>query len=537
MALVELARTESFLIQFDPSFASAERRAAALAETIERDFAVLRGWFDVHGGFGPDDRCTVNCGSVHGGIADNDGYNSGGNSIVELTTLDDVAADDVRMQALADDAARGMWVAEMAEVLMDYNNQQSGRTTWDRGASNGEGLSMACLELFYPAAAYTPLLGFPDASDWYGATPRPDWVSTTEPTDGNFVSSGCALAFIFFLISQLSHTPAQVIQAGEPTLEETFHRLTGMHGGFDAMEAVLEPFFPPGATQPRTDDPFPLFTDASHRSVQLRVSDQVLGRVPAAPEQTMLTLPFPCRGEVLADYTPFDFSPQLTVEATTVGFANPEFSWYLGGHAGDPTAPDVDAAFVGHLGGPIAVEQPVTPNDPRTPHAAPSSQRITLQASPPASVPPPPRQQAASSILQLTLPPVQGTIDLTISCTVSDHTRPQEGLNKARSEGHYQTRSISWSDDWLDQSNTCRERATALFNHQLPSALRHRILPDPPLEFTRAMQTLRLLLAELDKARAQDDQERISTLAGLMRDYLDIPKELLPSGVLSPEEM
>jgi len=46
------------------------------------------------------------------------------------------------------------------------------------------------------------------------STNRFDWVNTTEPTDTNPVSFGCALAFIFYLNTQLGFTISQIIAAG-----------------------------------------------------------------------------------------------------------------------------------------------------------------------------------------------------------------------------------------------------------------------------------------------------------------------------------
>ena len=48
-------------------------------------------------------------------------------------------------------------------------------------------------------------------NQWLNQAPRPDFVKTTKPTDKDPVSFGCALAFLFYLNSQLNFTINQIL--------------------------------------------------------------------------------------------------------------------------------------------------------------------------------------------------------------------------------------------------------------------------------------------------------------------------------------
>ncbi len=90
---------------------------------------------------------------------------------------------------------RMLVVAEEVEVFS--NSQGRG---WDCGASTGEGLSRVLATQLYPAE----LDGFESASTWLNTSGRPDFVSVNDPTDGNYVSTGCSTLFLNFLRHQLN---------------------------------------------------------------------------------------------------------------------------------------------------------------------------------------------------------------------------------------------------------------------------------------------------------------------------------------------
>jgi hypothetical protein len=332
------------------------------------------------------------------------------------------------------------------------------------------------------------------------------------------------------MTSQLGHSLEQVIQARGATLEQTYRNLTGMSGLFDAMTGVVEPFFPTGGpVQPRTDDPFPLYPDGARRTVTFSVVEQELSRTALPTVPVTRPLPFPCRGDVDVRFTPYDVSLKLTVQAIPLGFANPQFAWTIAG------AP-VNAA------GPLTVEVPVVPNDPL--HPNPPLRRLhsdlrslTVIAGTPTVVPPGTLEQAGSGQFEVTLPAVGGSIDLPLSCTVTDAAPTVlGGGSTGLLHRGYQTRQVVWDEHWLQQAGDCRARAGKLAG-PLFKPIFGQIMPDPAPDFVRAMEQLRELLAELQVAREKKDTRTADTLTGVMRDYLNVPAAVLGVPAQTPPRL
>lgn len=148
------------------------------------------------------------------------------------------------------DHTRMLVVAEEVEVFEAAQNRG-----WDCGASNGEGLSRVLATELYPAE----LDGFATAATWLDSSGRPDWVSKTDPTDQNAVSTGCAVLFLNYLRYQLNFSWPQIVAAAGSTLEQTYEALTGKTGGFAPFKALLDQRFPPGRPSGlTTDNPFPI---------------------------------------------------------------------------------------------------------------------------------------------------------------------------------------------------------------------------------------------------------------------------------------
>jgi len=142
-------------------------------------------------------------------------------------------------------------IAEESEIYMYKQNRG-----WDPGGSNGEGLSRILATELYPSE----LGGFATASSWLNHG-RPDWVSRTEPTDTNFVSTGCATLFINYLRHQppFSFSLGQIIQAGGSTLAQAYTRLTGGYYPFERFALMLFLRFPPAMPAAlANDNPFPI---------------------------------------------------------------------------------------------------------------------------------------------------------------------------------------------------------------------------------------------------------------------------------------
>jgi hypothetical protein len=242
--------TANFVVFFDNSLgANGQNLADAVLANCEQDFAQLRNWF---GG--------INAGPF--AVYIDPGYSGAWHA--------NCAATDLHCDAFyGTDSAlvNFLNVSEADEVFMAVQN-----AGWNCSASNGEGLSRVLATERYPAE----LDGFASGAYWLDSN-RPDWVSNTEPTDGDYVSIGCATLFINWLRFQLGFTLNQIVQAGGATLEETYRRLTDCTNGFQLFSALLARYFPPG--QPSglaNDNPFPLAENRGRvHAVMAGIDDRV----------------------------------------------------------------------------------------------------------------------------------------------------------------------------------------------------------------------------------------------------------------------
>ncbi len=227
-------KTAHFVVSFDKRLgANGPKLADAVLATCERDFTALQGYF---GGITPA-RLPFKILIVpgNGGAS----HTSCPATEIRCDAFDGTAADLMRM----------LVVAETDEVFMA--NQAAG---WDCGASNGEGLSRILAAELYPAS----LNGFATGAAWLDSN-RPDFVSQTDPSDTNFVSTGCATLFLNYLRHQLGFPWPRIVQAGGATLAETYRRLTGKADAFAPFAALLAKRFPPGqASGLANDNPFPI---------------------------------------------------------------------------------------------------------------------------------------------------------------------------------------------------------------------------------------------------------------------------------------
>lgn len=229
-------KTAHFQVYYQTGLANGPAIAEGVLTTCERDYDAQVAFFS--GLAIPTFPVNILIGSGIGGA-----YHYGCSAVDIYCDGDSSANPDI-------DLTRMLAVAEEVEVFEAAQNKG-----WDCGASNGEGLSRALATELYPAQ----LDGFATAAAWLDSSGRPDWVSKTDPTDQNAVSTGCSVLFLNYLRHQLSYSWEQVIQAAGKTLEQTYKSLTGRTGGFAPFKALLDSHFPAG--QPSgltTDNPFPL---------------------------------------------------------------------------------------------------------------------------------------------------------------------------------------------------------------------------------------------------------------------------------------
>jgi hypothetical protein len=138
----------------------------------------------------------------------------------------------------------GLFEAELSECAMNGSLC---------GFSTGEALSRWCATVVSSNA----LADFATAPAWAQAG-MPDWVTKTEQTDQDGVSTGCGMAFISWLLSQGEHL-AQIAQAmvklgDSGTLAALYAQLTGdaATNAWPKFQAAVNAL-PGGVT---TDDPF-----------------------------------------------------------------------------------------------------------------------------------------------------------------------------------------------------------------------------------------------------------------------------------------
>ena len=159
----------------------------------------------------------------------------------------------IEVDASFGSAARitALFEAELSECAMN------GRLC---GVSTGEALSRWCAAV----VSNNALADFATAPSW-AQDGMPDWVTQTDPTDQDAISTGCGMAFISWLLSQDGIKLPVIAQAmvrltATGTLAELFAQLTNKPAG-DAWAAFSQAInaLPNGVT---TDDPFNGFANA-----------------------------------------------------------------------------------------------------------------------------------------------------------------------------------------------------------------------------------------------------------------------------------
>ena len=251
---------------------------------VEAAFTTTTGWFGTDTSkFGTSNRQQVLFDQP-----DNSGaYNNGYGNPIHLDTQSNngtvgTAGPEVSM----------LWMAEWSEVLMSLTSN------WNAGDSSGEGLSQYCANQLF-LSGHLDYYGQRFVSDWLNGTgttnqgtpspnaARSDWFNTTFTGatvngvfvhgDGDQISFGCALCFIYYLTVQLDFPIDQVISSYKGNLASCYHALTGDSSNpFPIFLGLVSSVYPSGtpAVLP-TANPDNLFPIAE---VQFYVQKDTFGR-------------------------------------------------------------------------------------------------------------------------------------------------------------------------------------------------------------------------------------------------------------------
>lgn len=244
----DLPGTANFTIEFDSTLntAAATALGASIASTAEADYALVNTWFDNLSPSGLPFNVKLNPKSATRG-----GSNDGKKQI----TIDYGTTKNFPL-------AREVLIAEFIEILMAVQNKG-----WVSSQSHGEGLSQFAGFFLVPSTApglTGPMVwldtSVPPPAPASPPPSRPDFVGTTENTDANAVSYGCALLFLYFLNSQLGFSPHAIVRAAAGTLEAVYRNLTLDTNGFTGFAALLAARFPPGIPSglKGSTNPFPV---------------------------------------------------------------------------------------------------------------------------------------------------------------------------------------------------------------------------------------------------------------------------------------
>jgi hypothetical protein len=275
-------KTTNFWVRYESTLAdqtNVVNNANSLLGVVENEFNVTTGWFGTPTGkFGTSQRQEVRLDQAD--TANSDGSfgfpgasNSGYGNPISLDSQNLMSDAPLPAQRV------GMvFIAEWVEVLMGI------RGNWNAGDSSGEGLShWSAITRFQQGhdnyygsfvANWLNGTGSPNQGTILPNPARSDWVNATftgaTVSDGTFVhgdgdpvSYGCALAFIYYLNVQLGFGINQIISNYSSNLASVYRALTGDNSDpFAICLGLLETVYPASATAsisgPNRNNPFPI---------------------------------------------------------------------------------------------------------------------------------------------------------------------------------------------------------------------------------------------------------------------------------------
>ncbi len=269
--------TTNFSVWYEdtlPNQTGVKAAANALISVLETEFSVTTGWFGTpNNKFGSGNKQKIYLDKGAGGGGSNNGY---ANPTLPIH-MDSIGGGPSPLESI-----KMVWMNEWVEVLMSIAGN------WNSGDSSGEGLSQYCGIVRFPVGHYSYYPSWVDG--WLNGTgqafssnngklipspnsKRSDWVNQTFTGknisgnqvngDGDQISYGCALAFIYYLTVQLDFSINEVIKNYSNNLASAYSALTGDSGNpFPYFLKLFSKFYPASSTAaipgPVSDNPFPL---------------------------------------------------------------------------------------------------------------------------------------------------------------------------------------------------------------------------------------------------------------------------------------
>jgi hypothetical protein len=480
--MAQAGTTQHFVITYDDAVGTpAQTVALALLATVEYDLFRLKTYFPYEAKLGNDPiasnpiainvQDTSSDGTPQRGGARNRGNIAApvapGAKPQQVTMAINAFGANTNAAAPAD-YARFLFIAEMTEQLMLFYN-------WPQNTNQSESISRVMAELLYPTQPYDTqncVSPAPWVNGWLAArsTDTTEYLSTSVSGETNGIAYGCGILFLNYLRFQLDVSLADICQANGPTLADRYHQVTGLTDDpLQAMNDLLNKHFVAG-TQLPNNNPFPLL-DASGRRVFLQFAAPSFETRRELPGVAHVRPFFNCP---VKDYRFWRMRSIVTqrVTATTLGFADPQYTWKVG------VFPTYVQSGSGSTAADVAVANPDQPNAPT--HKVGNMQFNFSHAETGALT-------QATSTLVVTNTSFEG--DYTVHISVSVTERVDNGKNPATADQNVDFKSIwvFYDKPYTDDQAACAHEFAQQLSH-VPKLERWidiiKTLPDPPSERT-----------------------------------------------------
>jgi len=154
--------------------------------------------------------------------------------------------------------AKWIFVAEVAELLMSYQNyiqhkKETDQGYWNSGNSMGKALSLYLAELLYPGIDDGISAWLNDRSISVQTSSgivheRVNWISATDGYDSHAVSYGCGLLFLYWLVTVKHFAIEDIIAHSWNTFAQLYQNLTGGLDGWQQFHDAVNILYPVSAT-------------------------------------------------------------------------------------------------------------------------------------------------------------------------------------------------------------------------------------------------------------------------------------------------